>query len=197
MSFFFVLTYSDFRDVHRDVDVSGANRYSGPKFGDHATAVDALRRYITAGAMDAKLIELSNDECRKFMFGRRSLLKRVTTPKIYDVRFVLETTDYLLAKVTAEGNGWDGNPETMFDYCDAFQDAADYTEHATLGIAIDEARAHDPPFGPVFNSATIERQVYVQAYDQGGQPVEDAGFWKVFETWEVDRDGTVTRGDGE
>jgi hypothetical protein len=194
---FFVLTYSDFRDVHRDVDVSGANRYSGPKFGDHATAVDALRRYTTAGATDAKLIELSYDQCREIMFGRRSRLTRVTIPKINDQRFVLEMTDYLAAKVTAECNGWDGDTETMHDYYNVGEDAAYYTEHATLGIAIDEARADNPPFGPLFDSATIERQVYVQAYDKGGQPVEGVGYWKVFETWEVDRDGTVTRGDGE
>jgi hypothetical protein len=192
---FFVLTYSDFHDVHQDVDVPGANRYRGPKFDTHATAVDALRRYTTAGAIDAKLTELSYDQCREIMFGHRTLLKTVTKPKINDQRFVLETTDYLAAKVTAESNGWDGNPDTMLNYCNAFEDAARYTEHETLGIAIDEARADQPPFGPLFESATIEHQVYVQAYDQGGLPVEDIGYWEVIETWEVYGDGTVTRGE--
>jgi hypothetical protein len=67
----------------------------------------------------------------------------------------------------------------------------------TLGAAIDVARADDPPFGPLFDSATIEHQVYVQAYDHRGQPVEGVGYWKTFETWEVGNNGSVTRTDAE
>jgi hypothetical protein len=41
-----------------------------------------------------------------------------------------------------------------------------------LGAAIDAARADNAPFGPLFETATIEHQVFVQAYDRYGQPAE-------------------------
>lgn len=108
--------------------------------------------------------------------------------KVGDKRYIAMHIDSERASAVARHNGWDGNPESLLDYCDTGMAAATYTEHCTLDAACAVARAELAKGRSLFGAVIIDHEIFEQAHDDRGRTVK-GGSWETHETYEVGTDG--------
>ena len=121
----------------------------------------------------------------------RSMHQYRHTPAIGAERYISSHIAAADAERVARKNGWDGDPESLLDHCDAGAAARTCTEHATLDAACGYAR--NALMSPsLFGAVIIEHEVFEEAHDDRGRRVE-GGSWETQATYEVAMDGECIR----
>jgi hypothetical protein len=108
-------------------------------------------------------------------------------PTIGDERFLLETISTANVEAMARARGWQGG-EDMEEFCEP-DEAARHSVHKTLQEAASVAKAWLSAGHSFSGRAMIERQVYEEPRDDGGNPVLGLPRWKSRYSYEITMDG--------
>jgi len=116
--------------------------------------------------------------------------KSKSKPEVGDERFLVEMIETVRVEAMARKAGWDGS-DGLREFCEP-DEAALYTEHATLDEAVAAARAWLATGASFYGCAIIDHQVYETWHDDRGNAVKGAS-WEDCGAYEVTDDGDCVK----